>query len=51
MEIGNIFIDYQIHSVITNVVYGNFTTIYLKDRRQVFLIKEGTEIKGDYYQE
>ncbi|WP_375559798.1 hypothetical protein ACE193_19000 [Bernardetia sp. OM2101] len=50
LEIGSLFLEYQINSIVTSPEYGDFTSIYLKDRRQLFLIKEGTEVKGDFYQ-
>lgn len=49
LEIGSLFLEYQINSIVTSPEYGNFTSIYLKDRRQLFLIRKGTEVKGDFY--
>ena len=49
-QIGDLFINYQINSVITQEKYGDFTCIYLKNGARIFLIKKGTEVKDKYYQ-
>ncbi len=48
-EIGNLFLKYQIHFISTQPDLGNFTHIYLKDGREIFLIKKHAEIKDDSY--
>ncbi len=48
MEIGNIFLEYQIESITTEPTYGDFTQIILKDGRKLFLIRKATKIQDDY---
>ncbi len=50
MEIGNIILAYQIESI-TTIKQQNLTCVYLKDGREIFLIRESTEIKDGYYKE
>lgn len=51
MEIGKLFLKYQIKSIQTKPQIGDFTTIYLRDGRELFLIKENIVLNGDYYKE
>lgn len=51
LDIGIIFLKYQIKSITTKPQIGDFTTIYLADGREIYLIKENTVVNGDYYKE
>jgi hypothetical protein len=51
LDIGIIFLKYQITSIETKPQIGNFTTIHLADGREIYLIKENTVLNGDYYKE
>lgn len=51
IEIGKLFLKYQIKSIQTKPQIGDFTTIYLRDGRELFLIKENIVLNGDYYKE
>ncbi len=48
-RIGSLFLDYQINSVITKYEYGDFTCIYFKDGRRVFLVNKNAKIIDKYY--
>ncbi len=47
-EIGNLLLEYQIQSISTNIMYGDFTHIILKDGREIFLLKENAEVAEEY---
>ncbi|WP_338764368.1 hypothetical protein WAF17_21575 [Bernardetia sp. ABR2-2B] len=50
-DVGNMFLEYGIKSIQTKPQIGDFTIIYLRDGREIFLIKENITINGDYYKE
>ncbi|WP_338763843.1 hypothetical protein WAF17_20535 [Bernardetia sp. ABR2-2B] len=50
-RIGNLFIDYQIHSVSILPKSNYSTCINLKDSSKVFLIKGNKKIENSYYKE
>ncbi len=48
-EIGNLFLKYKIHSIITDEEYGSFTCVELKDGTRILLMQEDGKVKRNYY--
>ncbi|WP_338763836.1 hypothetical protein WAF17_20520 [Bernardetia sp. ABR2-2B] len=48
LGIGRLILKYQIQSISTESIYGDFTRITLKDGREIFLIKPNAKIETEY---
>ncbi|WP_375560138.1 hypothetical protein ACE193_20840 [Bernardetia sp. OM2101] len=49
-EIGDIFIKYQIRAIYNDPEVGDFTIIVLTDGKEIFLIKENTKVKAEFFE-
>ncbi|WP_291723316.1 hypothetical protein [Bernardetia sp.] len=48
-KIGHLFVKYQIRAIHSETNNWKYTTIHLRDGRQLFLIKKETEVIDNYY--
>ncbi|WP_375560139.1 hypothetical protein ACE193_20845 [Bernardetia sp. OM2101] len=47
-EIGNIYSQYQVQSISTETMHGEFTRVMLKDGREIFLVRAKSKVTEEY---